>query len=110
MEMLRIARRVLGGLDVQLFEEGMDLLQRQKHYTEALRNFETVSEIDPDRPGAFYYMASTYALNGDKKKSLQALQTAIQKGFTDLSAVTTNNAFDSLRNEPLYLELIQSLK
>jgi predicted esterase len=106
----RVARRVLEGLVVQLFEEGMDLLQRQKHYTEALRNFETVSEINPDRPGAFYYMASAYALNGDKKKSLQALQTAIQKGFTDLSAVTTNNAFDSLRNEPLYLELIQSLK
>jgi predicted esterase len=106
----RVARRVVEGLVVQLFEEGMDFLQRQKHYGPAARTFETLSEINPDRPGAFYYLASAYALNGEKKKALQALQSAIQKGFTDLSAVTTNTAFDSIRTEPLYLQLIQNLK
>lgn len=106
----RIARRVLEGLVVQLFEEGMDLLQRQKHYAAAAKSFKTVSEINPERPGAYYYMASAYALNGEKKKALQALQNAIQKGFSDRVAVTTNTAFDSLRTEPLYLELIDKLK
>ncbi|MDQ2856919.1 MAG: dienelactone hydrolase family protein [Acidobacteriota bacterium] len=106
----RIARRVVEGLVVQLFEEGMDELQRQKRYGSAARSFQMVSEINPDRPGAFYYMAAAYALNGEKKKALEALQSAIQKGFTDRVAVTSNTAFDSIRTEPLYLHLIQNLK
>jgi predicted esterase len=106
----RVARRVLEGLFVQMFEQGLDLLQRQRRYAEAARLFETGTEVNPERPGMFYYLASAYALNGDKKKSLKALQTAIQKGFSDRDSITSNSAFDSLRNEPLYLQLIQNLK
>jgi len=58
----------------------------------------------------FYYLASAYALNGDRKKALKALQTAIQKGFSDRDSITSNSAFDSLRNESLYLQLIRNLK
>jgi len=105
----RVARRVLEGMMIGLFERGVDQLQRQKHYADAIRSFATATQINPDRPGAFYYLASAYALNGDKKKALQALQTAIQKGFADREAIVTNAAFESLRNDPAYVEMIQEL-
>jgi predicted esterase len=105
----RVARRVLEGMMVGLFERGVDQMQRQKHYADAIRSFATATQINPDRAGAFYYLASAYALNGDTKKALQALQTAIQKGFADREAIATNTAFESLRNERVYIEILQKL-
>jgi poly(3-hydroxybutyrate) depolymerase len=106
----RIARRVLEGLRIGLFERGIDQLQRQKRYSDAVSTFETATEVSPERPGPFYYLASAYALNGDKKKSLQALQKAVEKGFSDRDAVESNSAFDSIRREQGYLQLLEKLK
>ncbi|HXD34477.1 MAG TPA: hypothetical protein VN643_25380 [Pyrinomonadaceae bacterium] len=106
----RVARRVLEGLRIGLFEKGIDQLQRQKHYGEAVKTFEVATLVNPDRPGPLYYIASAYALNGDKKKSLQALQKAVEKGFSDRDAIINNTAFDSIRTEPAYLQLIDKLK
>jgi dienelactone hydrolase len=106
----RVARRVLEGLRIGLFERGIDQLQRQKRYSDAVRTFETSTEITPERPGPFYYLASAYALNGEKKKSLQALQKAVEKGFSDREAVESNSAFDSIRTEQVYLQLLEKLK
>jgi tetratricopeptide (TPR) repeat protein len=106
----RVARRVLEGLSVGLLEQGRELLQTQKRPEAAAKQFELAAEVNPDRPGAFFYLAWTYALNGEKKKSLQALQHAVDKGFADVTAITDNRAFDSLRKEPQYQQLIQSMK
>lgn len=106
----RVARRVSEGLFIGLFEQGINLLQAQKSYDQAARKFELAVAVAPDRPGAFFYLACAYALNGEKKKSLQALKSATEKGFSDLAAITDNRAFDSLRNEPQYVQILQSLK
>ena len=106
----RVARRVSEGLFIGLLEEGRNLLQAQKSYDLAARKFELAVEIAPDRPGAFFYLAQAHALNGNRKKSLQALRQAIDKGFSDLAAITENKAFDPLRNEPQYQQIIQGLK
>jgi predicted esterase len=106
----RVARRVSEGLYIGLFEEGMNLLQTQKHYDQAARKFELLVQVAPDRPGAYFNLAWAYALNGEKKKSLQALTSAVEKGFSDRSAITENKAFDSLRNESQYLQVIKTLE
>jgi tetratricopeptide (TPR) repeat protein len=106
----RVARRVLEGLFVGLFEQGWDLLQTPKASAGALKKFELAVQVAPDRPGAFFYLAWAYAINGQKKRSLQALQNATEKGFSDRDAITANKAFDSLRNEPQYQQIIQNLK
>jgi len=68
-----------------------------------------VFEIAPDRPGGFVSLAAAYALNGEKKKSLQTLKLAVEKGLTDLALITNNKAFDSIRSEPQFQQLIQNL-
>jgi predicted esterase len=77
----RVARRVLEGQYIGLFERGMPLLQNQKRYDEAVRLFALATEMAPERAGGFYYLAWAYGAKGDKKKSLKALQTAVDKGF-----------------------------
>lgn len=106
----RVARRVLSGQYVGLSERGANSLQTLKRYDEAVRLFTLATEIDPDRPGAFYSLAWAYKAKGDKKKALKALQTAVEKGFKDQAAISANGAFDSLRNDPTYLQLIEKMR
>jgi poly(3-hydroxybutyrate) depolymerase len=106
----KIARRVLDGLFIGLFEQGMSLLQTEKNYSESIKRFKLATEINSDRPGAFFYLAWAYAANRDKKKSLQALSTAVEKGFSDTAMITANKAFDSLRNDPEYQQIMARLK
>jgi predicted esterase len=106
----RIARRVLDGLFIGLFEQGTSLLQTEKNYSESIKRFKLATEVNPDRPGAFFYLAWAYAASGDKKKSLQYLSTAVEKGFADAAMITANKAFDSLRNDPEYQQIMARLK
>jgi len=105
----RVARRVTEGVYIGLFEQGLNLLQTQKRYVAAANIFQLATELAPERAGAFYYLASAYALSREKKKSLQALKDAVEKGFSDLDALANNKAFDSVRNEPAYQQIIQRL-
>jgi predicted esterase len=106
----RVARRVLSGQYVGLSERGSNALQTLKRYDEAVRLYTLATEVDPDRPGAFYNLAWAYNAKGDKKKALKALQTAVDKGFKDHAAISANSAFDSLRNDPTYLQLIEKMR
>ncbi|HYW71591.1 MAG TPA: tetratricopeptide repeat protein [Pyrinomonadaceae bacterium] len=106
----RVARRVLSGQYVGLSERASNALQTLKRYDDAIRLYTLATEIDPERPGAFYNLAWAYAAKGDKKKALKALQTAAEKGFKDHAAVSANSAFASLRSDPAYLQLIERMR
>jgi predicted esterase len=106
----RIARRVLDGLFVGLFEQGIGFLQTEKNYPESIKRFKMATEVNPDRPGVFFYLAWAYAANGDKKKSLQFLNTAVEKGFSDAAVITATKAFDSIRNDPDYQQIMARLR
>jgi len=105
----RVARRVLEGLFVGLMEQGIGLLQTEKKYSEAIKPLKLAAEVNPDRAGPFFYLAWAYAANRDKKKSLQSLNTAVEKGFSDAAMITTTKAFDSLRNDPEYQQIMARL-
>ena len=105
----RVARRVLDSLFVGLIEQGIGLLQTEKNYSESIKPLKLATEVNPDRPGAFFYLAWAYAANRDKKKSLQSLNTAVEKGFSDTAMITANKAFDPLRNDPEYQQIMARL-
>jgi predicted esterase len=106
----RVARRVVSGQYAGLFERGSNSLQTQKRYDEAVHYFTLATDLDPERAGAFYYLAWAYNAKGDRKKSLKALQTAVDKGFSDVAGLENNKAFDSLRDDPQYQKIINALK
>src|SRR5689334_3225671 len=106
----RVARRVLDGLFVGLIEQGTNLLETEKNYSESIKRFKLATEVNPDRPGAFFYLAWAYAANCEKKKSLQYLNTAVEKGFSDAAMITASKAFDLVRNDPEYQQIMSRLK
>jgi hypothetical protein len=67
------------------------------------------TEVYPDRSGAFFYLAWAHAAGGEKKRALQALKSAVDHGFADLEAITANEAFDSLRKDPQYQQIVRRL-
>ena len=83
-----------------LFERGIELLETRKDYAEAIKTFRLATEVTPDRAGAFYYLAWAHAANGDKKKALENLRTAANKGFADAAAISNNQAFDGIKADP----------
>ncbi|HSE17267.1 MAG TPA: hypothetical protein VLB46_09445 [Pyrinomonadaceae bacterium] len=105
----RVARRVLDGLFIGLVEEGISLLQTKKNYSESIKRFTLATEVNPDRPGPFFYLAWAYAANRDKKKSLQFLNKAVEKGFSDSALITATKAFDPIRNDPEYQQIMARL-
>ena len=106
----RVARRVLSGLFVALFERGIDLLEARKLYAEAIKTFRLVTEVSPERAGGFYYLAWAYVANGDKKRALENLRTAVNKGFADSGAITNNKAFGALSADPQYQSILQAIR
>jgi predicted esterase len=106
----RVARRVLEGVFIGLFEQGANQLQTQKRFDEAVRTFKLATEVNPERAGAFFYLAWAYASNGNKKQALRALQTAVDKGFSDLAAIEGTKAFDSIHDESQYQQIIQTIR
>ena len=106
----RIARRVLDGLFVGLVEQGIGLLQTEKNYSKSIKPLTLAIEVNPDRPGVYFYLAWAYAAERDRKKSLQFLNTAVEKGFSDAAMITANKAFDSIRNDPEYLQILARLR
>ena len=106
----RVARRVLDSLFIGLFEQGIGLLQTEKNYSESIKRFKSATEINPERPGAFFYLAWAYAANRDKKKSLEFLNKAVEKGFSDAAMIEANKAFDSIRSDPEYQRIMERLR
>lgn len=106
----RVARRVLDGLFVGLVEQGIGLLQTQKNYSDSIKPLKLATEVNPDRPGVYFYLAWAYAANRDKKKSLQFLNTAVEKGFSDAVMITSNKAFDFIRDDPEFQQIMARLK
>ena len=106
----RIARRVLDGLFLGLVEQGISLLQTEKNYSASIKPLKLATEVNPDRAGAFFYLAWAYAANRDKKKSLQSLNAAVEKGFSDAAMIEANKAFDSLRYDPEYQQIMARLR
>lgn len=103
-----VAKRVVEALMVESFEQG-NLALFQKNYAQAIRHFSLPTEIQPDNPRVFYYLARALALAQENKKALAAIQKAIEKGFTDADALSIEE-FKALQNDKKFQELLGGLK
>jgi serine/threonine protein kinase/cytochrome c-type biogenesis protein CcmH/NrfG len=78
---------------------------------EANATLRRVLELEPNDGLAFYNCSCAYALLGDKKATLISLQRAFDSGFRTVAHwARTDNAFDSLRDEPEFQRLLMELQ
>jgi predicted Zn-dependent protease len=105
----RVARRVLQGTYVRAYEQARDLRER-KNYTLAALELEVVTAIRPERPLGFYDLAATCALAGDKKRAVENLKRAVEKGFKDAARMEQDRALAGLRQEAGFRRLVEEVK
>jgi len=78
---------------------------------EAYATLKAVFETDPTDGLAMYNCSRAYALLGENNKALISLRGAFESGFRAvMNAAKTDDAFDSLRDDPEFYRLIADLE
>jgi predicted esterase len=106
----RLARRTRSNVFAIYYETGWNLLQGRKDYAAAVANLEVAAQIADQNPQVQYELAQAYALNGEKKKALEALRRAVEKGFNDSAQMNSSQALEPLRKEAEYQKILESMK
>ena len=104
-----VARRVLNQFFVQAYELAAMLRHRGDHKL-AAANLEMAALIRPENPRVFYSLASAYSLNKEKRKAIEALKRAVERGFNDAAEIERNKEFDTLRQEAEFKRIVEELK
>lgn len=105
----QVARRALGAFSANSFE-GAQALMFEKNYSAAALNLEIAALVRPESAGILFSLARAHALNGNKKKALEALKNAVEKGLSDAAAIEQNEAFVGLREDPEFKRIVGELK
>ena len=78
---------------------------------EAQATLKRVFQLEPNDGLAVYNCSCAYALLGEKKLALLALRRAFESGFRTVAQwANTDSAFDSLRADPQFVELLAELQ
>jgi serine/threonine protein kinase/Flp pilus assembly protein TadD len=74
---------------------------------EAKREGEKALELSVGDPIMMYYGACLYSRLGEKAKGVELLRTAVTNGYENFEWIKRDPDFNSIRNEPGYLELME---
>ncbi len=103
------AQRVLAML---FFHAALTLPQEltaSKDFARATLALSVASEIHPENATVRYNRACVEARAGQKKKALEDLRAAVARGFHDRAAMETDGDLESLRGDPEFRALLESL-
>ena len=104
-----LARRVLNQYSSASFEESMMLIQAKK-YDVAASNLAIDAELRPDNWRLLYSLACAYSLKGDKRRAIEALSKAVQKGFANAAELERNDQLNAIREEDGFKKILEGLR
>ncbi|MBV9209779.1 MAG: hypothetical protein JOZ52_04070, partial [Acidobacteria bacterium] len=105
-----IARRALAQVLAQTYEAATLNYHPNRQYDLAIVNLEVAEEVFPKGSQIPYEMARAYAMRGEKKKAIESLKRAVEKGFPDSSAIENQTDFASIRAEDEFKSILKNLK
>ena len=85
------------------------MFTEQGNHDRAIFVLSIAAEIAPDGPWVWYEIAAAHARKGSKKKALENLRKAVEKGWTDLPSLEAEPAFAALRQDKGYRELVAEI-
>lgn len=103
------ARRLLNTVLVQTSFYLPEMFTSQGQHDRAIFALSIATEIAPDNGENWYRLAASYARKGTKKRALENLRKAVERGWADLSRLEREAAFASLRQEKGYQELVAEI-
>jgi len=64
----------------------------------------------PDNWRVLYGLACAYSLKGDRRRAIEALEKAVQKGFANAGELERNAQLDPIRDDPAFKSIVERLK
>jgi dienelactone hydrolase len=104
----RGARRLLALYSVTVREEAAQQ-QYSKNFRDLIDSLVLANELRPGQPQTLYQLAAAYALSGEKREAIETLKRAVEKGWDDAGEIARNPAFDSIRGERAYRQLLETI-
>jgi tetratricopeptide (TPR) repeat protein len=78
----------------------------KKEFEKAIKDYDEAIRLDPKNANAFYNKACSYALQGKSEPAIDNLQRSIELGYRNFDHIAKDTDFDSIRNEPVFKELM----
>jgi tetratricopeptide (TPR) repeat protein len=103
------AERLLSAVYVQAALHLPQEAAEHKQYDRAIFDLQIAGEIDPDLPQVPFRLAVTWAQKGERRKALDALALAVEKGWTDLLALESERALDPIRQSDEYRTIVAAM-
>ncbi|HEX3131434.1 MAG TPA: hypothetical protein VH394_29120 [Thermoanaerobaculia bacterium] len=104
------ARRLLNTVLVQTSYYLPQMYTEQGQHDRAIFVLSIAAEIVPDSPDVWFELAAANARKGAKKKAIENLRKAVEKGWTDLTRLEGEAAFASLRQDKGYQEVVAEIR
>lgn len=103
------ARRLLNTLLGQTTFYLPRMFTEQGNHDRAAFVLSVAAEIAPESPEVWYEIAAAHARKGSKKKALENLRKAVEKGFSDAARLQAEPAFAGLRKDKGYQEIVSGM-
>jgi len=103
-----VAKRAFGEVWVAGIESGQEQLE-SRHFEKAEACFDLMSKVSND-PLPVLLLAETYATAGNQKQAIRELKEAVRRGLMDANAIESNDRLLSLKTDPEFQKLVQTLK
>jgi len=88
---------------------GADVLIRMGEKEKAMEWVKRLAATDRDEPAILYGIACLYSLIGKPEEAVYYLSKSVDAGFAHRQYLEKDGDFDSIRNHPHYIELIEDL-
>ena len=84
-------------------------LLEKKDFDRSIVSLSVGSEIHPEYPWVWFNIATAYIQDGDKKKTLESLQMAVDRGLKERKWIDQEKSFDPIRNDPDFQKIVSSI-
>jgi tetratricopeptide (TPR) repeat protein len=78
-----------------------------KNYTQALSRFKEVLGHWPDKAETYYNIACMYSRLEREEESIEWLQKAIDKGYSNWESIKSDSDLENIRDADAYKELVK---
>lgn len=104
------AQRVLEALFTQSGFYAPEALFARHEPRKAALALEIATMVAPDRPFPWYDLACARALAGESAKAIEALRTAVEKGFHDAAHARTDPDLASVRDREDFAKILAAIR
>jgi len=87
-----------------------DNYTKRGRYNEGLTVDERLAQLEPENPLVFYNLACSYSLTDQCERAADAIEKALELGYTDFKWLAKDPDLKKLRGHPRYKQIREAIK